>query len=265
MAPIGTQLSVVPQGLPLLPGNAFKDPTLTNFHKSHVFDVYQGISVAHDPSGAVAPPAAPPAMPTMPATTQKAEMLPVQPAWVAFDRKVLRFNCFFKESVNESRLENYRIRSCVLYYYLEDDSMHVSEPKIENSGIPQGERKGTVFLKRHRVPKTEGGFYSVADLNVGGTIDLYGRVFLITDADNFTRTFLKNLGIEVPEPAEVPSDPYTSTRTEMKQQIVRNQKYFHPRTADDDLIRAPLPSHRCWAPPLLLAPHHCPHPRVDSF
>ena len=24
-----------------------------------------------------------------------------------------------------------------LYYYLEDDSMHVSEPKVENSGIPQ--------------------------------------------------------------------------------------------------------------------------------
>ena len=64
-------------------------------------------------------------------------MLPVQPAWVAFDRKVLRFNCFFKEAVNESRLENFRIRNCVLYYYLEDDSMHVSEPKIENSGIPQ--------------------------------------------------------------------------------------------------------------------------------
>eukprot|EP00966_Prymnesium_polylepis_P199504 4623338-Prymnesium_polylepis.1 len=164
MSKVGSQLSVVPTGLPLLPGNGFKDPTLTNFHKSHVFDVYQGISVAHDPVGPMAPPASSVEMPTMPPKAS-AEVTPVQPAWVAFDRKVLRFNCFFKESVNESRLENYRIRSCVLYYYLEDDSMHVSEPKVENSGIPQGERKGTVFLKRHRVPKPDGGFYSVADLN----------------------------------------------------------------------------------------------------
>ena len=37
-----------------------------------------------------------------------------QPAWVAFDRKVLRFNCFFfKEAVNESRIENFRVRRCV--------------------------------------------------------------------------------------------------------------------------------------------------------
>jgi len=236
MSKVGSQLSVVPTGLPLLPGNGFKDPTLTNFHKSHVFDVYQGISVAHDPVGPMAPPASSVEMPTMPPKAS-AEVTPVQPAWVAFDRKVLRFNCFFKESVNESRLENYRIRSCVLYYYLEDDSMHVSEPKVENSGIPQGERKGTVFLKRHRVPKPDGGFYSVADLNVNNTIDLYGRVFLITDADNFTRTFLMKLGIDVPTSVEVPRDPYTETRSEMKQQILRNQKYFHPRTADDDLIR----------------------------
>lgn len=26
-----------------------------------------------------------------------------------------------------------------IYFYLEDDTVHVSEPKTENSGIPQGE------------------------------------------------------------------------------------------------------------------------------
>jgi hypothetical protein len=233
---VGSQQSVVPKGLPLLPGNGFKDPTLQDFRKSHVFDVHQGIPVAHAPGAGAPPPTSevePPKMPAMPT----ADITPVQPAWVAFDRKVLRFNCFFKEAVNESRLENFRIRNCVLYYYLEDDSMHLSEPKVENSGIPQGERKGTVFLKRHRVPKEGGGFYGVADLNVGKQINMYGRVFLITDADNFTRNFLSNLGIEVGETQEVPADPYTMTREDMKMQITRNQKYFHPRCADDDLIR----------------------------
>ena len=145
-ASIGSQQSVVPKGLPLLPGNGFKDPTVQDFKKSHVFDVHQGIPVAHDPT-AVAPPATstvePPAMPPMPT----ADITPVQPAWVAFDRKVLRFNCFFKEAVNESRLENFRVRNCVLYYYLEDDSMHVSEPKVENSGIPQAR---SAALTAHR-------------------------------------------------------------------------------------------------------------------
>jgi hypothetical protein len=166
MSVVGSQLSTVPKGLPLLPGNGFKDPTVKDFKKSHVFDVHQGISIAHDSTVMPPPPTSevePPMMPPMPT----ADITPVQPAWVAFDRKVLRFNCYFKEAVNESRLENFRIRNCVLYYYLEDDSMHVSEPKVENSGIPQGERKGTVFLKRHRVPKPDGGFYGVADLNVG--------------------------------------------------------------------------------------------------
>ena len=101
----------------------------------------------------------------------------------------------------------------------------------------QGERKGTVFLKRHRVPKEGGGFYGVADLNVGVQLSVYGRVFLLTDVDNFTRSFLANLGVEVAEPISVPNDPYTMTREDMKQQILRNQKYFHPRCADDDLIR----------------------------
>ena len=146
MATIGSQLSTVPKGLPMLPGNGFRDPTAVDFKKSHIFDVHQGISVSHDPTVVAPPPTTtvePPTMPPMPT----AEITPVQPAWVAFDRKVLRFNCYFKEAVNESRLENYRIRNCVLYYYLEDDSMHVSEPKVENSGIPQAR---SAALTAHR-------------------------------------------------------------------------------------------------------------------
>jgi len=55
---------------------------------------------------------------------------------------------YFKESVVESRLENYRIRKVVIYYYLEDHSIMVTEPKEMNSGTPQG-----IFLKRQMVIK----------------------------------------------------------------------------------------------------------------
>lgn len=51
--------------------------------------------------------------------------------------QVLRFFGYFQESVNESNMENHRIRKVILYYYLEDDSMHVAEPRQDNSGIPQ--------------------------------------------------------------------------------------------------------------------------------
>jgi hypothetical protein len=76
---IGSQQSSVPKGLPMLPGNGFKDPTVTDFKKSHIFDVHQGIPVSHDPS-LVAPAAsfsgkvAPPRMAPMPT----AEIQPVQ-------------------------------------------------------------------------------------------------------------------------------------------------------------------------------------------
>ena len=106
----------------------------------------------------------------------------------------------------------------------------------------QGERKGTVFLKRHRVPKPDGGFYGVNDLKVGVQIDLYSRVLQVTDADGFTRAFMEKIGNPLDGALSTPADPYTNTREDLKQQIVRNQKYFHPRCADDDLIRAPRPA-----------------------
>ena len=40
--------------------------------------------------------------------------------------------------IHEKADEEFRIRKCVVYFYLEDDSIQVTEPQVENSGIPQG-------------------------------------------------------------------------------------------------------------------------------
>lgn len=244
---MGTQ-GVGPPGLLSMPGFSLKDSAPVNFRKSHLFDIQGGIPVVKDgPSVAVKLPqpsatqnssvevdeAAVAASDTTPGTP--ATMLP---SWLAYDRKVLRFNCHFKESVQESRLENFRIRNFVIYYYLEDDTMHVSEPKVENSGLLQGEHKGTVFLKRHRIPKSDGSMFTHADLNVGVEVQLYGRAYLITDADPFTREFLEASGVTVGDGISVPQDQYATAREEMKSLVVQNQKYFHPRPADDEMIRA---------------------------
>jgi len=68
------------------------------------------------------------------------------PFWVKLDKQVLRFYGFFKESVVENPNENFRVRKLEICFYLEDNSISISEPKQVNSGIPQGP-----FLKRQKV------------------------------------------------------------------------------------------------------------------
>ncbi|XP_075056583.1 EF-hand domain-containing protein 1 isoform X2 [Mixophyes fleayi] len=130
------------------------------------------------------------------------------PSHVAFDKKVLKFNAYFKELVPISQDEDYRVRKVCLYYYLEDDSLSVVEPPVENSGIPQG-----TFLKRQRHPKNDNGDpYHWKDLNVGINITFYGRTFRTVGCDPFTQDFLESEGIELNPPEEIPPDYYTRSR-----------------------------------------------------
>jgi hypothetical protein len=67
------------------------------------------------------------------------------PQWIKYDKNCLRFEGYFDEHVTESAYENWRIRPCLILYYLDDDTVHVIEKKYENSGIPQGD-----LIKRRR-------------------------------------------------------------------------------------------------------------------
>lgn len=51
---------------------------------------------------------------------------------------MLRFHAYFKETIYESPQEYFRVRPIDIYYFLEDDSIAVYEPPVDNSGIPQG-------------------------------------------------------------------------------------------------------------------------------
>jgi len=117
----------------------------------------------------------------------------VTPAWLKHDKQVLRFYAFFQESISERPDENARYRQCVLMYFMEDGTIRISEPRQENSGIPQG-----CFLKRHRVPKADQtGFLGPGDFRVGEDIVIYGRRFHVTGADRFTRWFFEENGIDL--------------------------------------------------------------------
>ena len=67
--------------------------------------------------------------------------------------KVLKFTGFYEEDINAPtslERETRRVHHVEVYYYLEDDSLHVSEPRVQNSGLPQG-----LLIKRHRIPHPE--------------------------------------------------------------------------------------------------------------
>lgn len=87
------------------------------------------------------------------------------------------------ERVQTSPDEEFRVRSVVIKYFLEDDTMLVYEPTVENSGLQQGMR-----LKRQRIPKTkDGAYYLWTDLNIGVDLEIFGVKYHITQCDAFTK------------------------------------------------------------------------------
>ena len=157
----------IPTQLPYLPGNLFNDPYKTSFNKGHVFD--KSNYVQTETTKTLKEPIDQNLIGSMKEGNPKTlegvpkreepenEGIPrLPPKWLKYDRKVLLFMGYFKEPVHESAVENYRVRKVDFHYYLDDDTLYITEGKIENSGIPQG-----VFLKRHKVPKgSSGEFYT---------------------------------------------------------------------------------------------------------
>lgn len=101
------------------------------------------------------------------------------------------------------------MRKCILYFYLEDDTMHIIENRVENSGIPQG-----VFLKRHKLPVQgkQDTTYKWNDLCLGMNLNVYGRVFRIIDCDDFTRQFYSDQGADLGRAEGWPEDTFAHTR-----------------------------------------------------
>jgi hypothetical protein len=136
-----------------------------------------------------------------------------EPTFVKLDKQVLKFTAYFKESVVESSMENWRVRVVDIFFFLEDNTVMISEHKQTNSGTPQG-----VFLKRQMVLKSDLPIgqqtaLGIEDFRVGESINIYGRNFRIVDADQYTREFYSNLGEDQPEPEEIPVDNFTLAQT----------------------------------------------------
>ncbi|XDV30268.1 hypothetical protein PO909_033222 [Leuciscus waleckii] len=216
---------------PMLPGNSVnRNLGRDKFHKSQHFDYSNGVAMM---VGAEKPGIGGELLLGQSARP-KYSLFPRKegsdtPAWVAFNKQVLCFDAYFQETVPQCREEKYRVRKCKIYFYLEDDTIQVVEPELKNSGIQQG-----TLIRRHRIPlpaPKDDCFYNVHHFNINQEILLYSRTFMITDCDPFTRNFLMKMGVRVNPLASAPTDPYTTLRQEMEE----NMKPLRPYERLDTL------------------------------
>ncbi|XP_069689389.1 EF-hand domain-containing protein 1-like isoform X2 [Periplaneta americana] len=229
------------EGLPLLPGYSFRDPTITKFHVSQQFDFKNGyhyprpanIGIGKRPldvEGTAYFSIVDPVRYDPSLTYGRVKEYAISqfiPHFVLYDKKCLTFKAFFKQSVFESPHEHYRVRQVNIIYFLEDDTITVMEPEVENSGMKQGR-----LVRRDRIPKTNlGDYWHWKDFNIGIDIAMYGVVYHIVDCDIFTKEYLESQGIELNDSEEMPPDPYMLDRN------LRIKPHSHKTKLADDKLR----------------------------
>jgi len=143
--------------------------------------------------------------------------------FLKYDRKVLRFFCMWDDTPSLYG----EVRKFVLHYYLADDTVEIVESYKANSGRDPFPK----LLNRQKLPLTwdrpgRKEFITAADVELGGTINVFGRDLLICDSDNFTRQFMEenfghsfegrtiSLEEERPEPPRREIPPYTGYGSE---------------------------------------------------
>ncbi|KAK5852858.1 hypothetical protein PBY51_006697 [Eleginops maclovinus] len=89
-------------------------------------------------------------------------------------------------------------RRFILSYSLANDMISIFEKPTRNSGIIGGK-----FLKETRITKPGSTvespeFYSPADFAIGATLEVFGRRFVLTDADQNVLTYLESNASKIP-------------------------------------------------------------------
>ncbi|XP_075717005.1 EF-hand domain-containing protein 1 isoform X2 [Rhinoderma darwinii] len=129
-------------GLPFLPGNTYRDPTKSVYHRSQTLTYRNGYSrpvlptvgIGRDPitvnqlSQAELDELANKRPTLTYGQVKQAPSSSFIPSYVAFDKKVLRFDAFFQEDVPISQDEHYRVRKD----FLESEGIELNLPE----GIP---------------------------------------------------------------------------------------------------------------------------------
>eukprot|EP00949_MAST-11_sp_MAST-11-sp1_P004960 g4960.t1 len=133
-----------------------------------------------------------------------------KPRYIEFDKKVLRFKCYYKEAVHESPDEIWRFRKCVISWFLEDSTLKIDEIKVDNMGM-----MGGPFLERGRhyidglKPQR---LVALDDILPGKEVSINKRTFRVTACDEWSRTYLQDSGYDVAPDEPESTDSYTDLR-----------------------------------------------------
>jgi hypothetical protein len=154
------------------------------------------------------------------------------PSFVTNSSHVAHFLAYFDESYGtgvegegEEGITEQRSRRVEIKLYLEDNSIEIIEPRVENSGGVQGK-----FLKRHQIfkpvdrissdsPKV---LYQISDFYAGAELNIYNRIYTVVDCDNRTRAYMENMGLSFGNSVPLPKTVYDpKQRSTMSRAVTR--------------------------------------------
>lgn len=134
---------------------------------------------------------------------------------------VIRMLGYFTEKVMESPIEDFRVRKVLIKYFVRDNSISVTEVKVQNSGIDE-----KTILSRRRVPKNKGvgPFLSLEDFYIGGSVSIYEQTYHIIDMDMRSRRyFCEVLSKEVPPGLPCPEDNFSLLQAQEKDRTTKRE------------------------------------------
>jgi hypothetical protein len=152
--------------------------------------------------------------------TNKSRALPYSsldnvPAFVVDKRDQCRFLAYFREKKLDGeydRPDTKRSRKVEVVFYVEDSSIEITEPKLNNCGLMQGR-----VLMRHQVAKPAGVakgdpkiIYTLNDFFAGAQLEMYNRIYYVVDCDNYTRRKMDSEGIPFGDRLPLPHDTYVT-------------------------------------------------------
>jgi len=135
------------------------------------------------------------------------------PAFVKSKKETCRFLAYFRDKRLPDEIERSttkRSRKVEIVLHIDDNSIEITEPKVNNCGLLQGK-----ILRRHQIMKPAGEargdssmIYTLQDFFSGAQLEIYQRVYTIVDCDNYTRKKMERDGIPFGERLPLPSDTY---------------------------------------------------------
>jgi len=106
-------------------------------------------------------------------------------------------------------------RRFVIQFFMEDDTIAIREPPVQNSGIMGGS-----FLRRQSMKHADGTAYAAKDMYVGNIVDIVGHKFLLLNADECTYRIMEC------DDRTFPFSNYTRLHEPLASKIEDIKKYF---------------------------------------